>query len=381
MVILLLTGGCGGGHSGGGSDVITIDTRNSYPEKELILQDFMTVEYVVLETSDDFLCDGRVLDIGEDIILAGNNNPDGDIFVFDRNGRGMRKINRRGRGGDEYLSLAGVVLDEENGEIFINDNIGRKILVYDLFGAFKRILQYDGVDIYGNIYNFDKENLIFDIGFDATTSDKTQCFIMSKQGGGIVHGIQIPYEQKKSTKIDGNGGLFMIYPYRPVLSSLNRWILSEASSDTIYCFSPNYGLTPFIARTPSIQSMNPEVFLFPKIVTDRYCFMEKVKKEKSFTRTGLVYDRQENAVYEYSLYNKDYSNGQRVNAVTLEPLNNGKIVFWQKIEAYELVDSYKNRGLNGRLSEIAAQLDETSNPVILLAKDIKQNQTNAKLLN
>ena len=37
-------------------------------------------------------------------------------------------------------------------------------------------------------------------------------------------------------------------------------------------------MIPLIIRTPSIQSMVPEVFLCPSIVTDDFYFMEIVKK-------------------------------------------------------------------------------------------------------
>ena len=59
----------------------------------------------------------------------------------------------------------------------------------------------------------------------------------------------------------------------------DRWLLTEPSCDTVYTYSSAEGLKPFIVRTPSIQSMSPEIFLFPGVVTDRYCFMQTVKKE------------------------------------------------------------------------------------------------------
>jgi len=114
--------------------------------------------------------------------------------------------------------------------------------------------------------------------------------------------------------------------------------------------------------------MNPEIFLFPKILTDRYYFMDKVKKENDFTKTDLIYDRQAKAIYEYTLYNDDYSNKQQVNMMTNET-KNSEIAFWQKIEAHDLVESYKKGELKGKLKEISARLEEESNPVIMLVKD------------
>lgn len=39
-------------------DLITVDVNAKYPKKELILQDFMDVEYIALESSDQKLSQG-----------------------------------------------------------------------------------------------------------------------------------------------------------------------------------------------------------------------------------------------------------------------------------------------------------------------------------
>jgi hypothetical protein len=71
-----------------------------------MLQDFMDVEYIVLDSSDDeFLCQGLVLDIGKEIMIVRNQINDGDIFHFDRKGKGLRKINRLGQGREEYTRI------------------------------------------------------------------------------------------------------------------------------------------------------------------------------------------------------------------------------------------------------------------------------------
>jgi hypothetical protein len=52
---------------------------------------------------------------------------------------------------------------------------------------------------------------------------------------------------------------------------------------------------------------------------------------------------------------------------------NDKIASYQRLEAPDLVEAYKKGILKGRLKEIAAELDEESNPVIMLAKFKKFN--------
>ena len=54
-IILFIAAGVGGcKQSGTNGGLITVDVTAGYPEKELILQDFMDVEYIPLETNDEF---------------------------------------------------------------------------------------------------------------------------------------------------------------------------------------------------------------------------------------------------------------------------------------------------------------------------------------
>ena len=88
-ILLFALAGCGKDKQST-NQLITVDVTVSYPKKELILQDFMDVEYIPLETKDDFICQGLVLAIGKDIILARNRIRDGDIFIYDRKtGKGI----------------------------------------------------------------------------------------------------------------------------------------------------------------------------------------------------------------------------------------------------------------------------------------------------
>lgn len=56
--------------------------------------------------------------------------------------------------------INGMILDENNGEVFIKSP-GNKILVYDLYGSFKRCLNIDRE--VSSVFDYDKSNLI---GYD-----------------------------------------------------------------------------------------------------------------------------------------------------------------------------------------------------------------------
>ncbi len=117
IILLVVLAGCEESKQSN-DELIIVDVSKSYPKKELVLQDFMDVEYLALETSDEFLTQGLVQDVGKEYLLVKNRNRDGDIFIFDRKtGKGLRKINRQGQGAEEYAGINGIILDESNDEI------------------------------------------------------------------------------------------------------------------------------------------------------------------------------------------------------------------------------------------------------------------------
>ena len=80
-------------------DIVTVDISQNYPKKELVLQDFMDVEYIPLETNDEFITQGDVMAIDNKYIVVKNWNNDGDIFLFDRKtGKGVREVESSGAG-------------------------------------------------------------------------------------------------------------------------------------------------------------------------------------------------------------------------------------------------------------------------------------------
>lgn len=377
-VLLLFLVGCSGDKQQR-KDFITVDVTKSYPEKKLILQDFMDVEYIPLETTDQFITKGTVMDVGKDILLVSNGR-EGDIMLFDREtGQGIKKINHRGQGAEEYLLLVNLILDEENGEMFANDGPSSKIQVYDLNGNFKRSIPYRKGAFVSNIYNYDKEYLLCqDTYAPDNTSSMNSFFLLSKQDGTMTD-IEIPFEKKISTVIVQRVG-DQVYGNAPrnsfIVPFRGSWILTEPSADTVYMHRPDKSLSPLMVRTPSVHTMEPEVFLFPGVLTDRYYFMQTVKKEYDFaTEKGLptidlLYDTKEQAIYQYIVYNQDFS--EKTVDMASRCMDD-KVAFYIRLEAHELVEAREKGQLEGKLKEIATKIEEESNPVIMLVKHKNNN--------
>ena len=375
ITLLAVLVGCGGGNKLSNDGLITVDVTKSYPQKELILQDFMDVEYIPLETTDDFLCQGLVLSVGKKYLIARNRTQDGNIFIYDRNGKAVKKINRKGQGDQEYAMILRIVLDEDKNELFVN-SASDKIMVYDLDGNFKRALKNESGSTH-YIYNFNETSLICGSVFNNNSHA-----IISKQDGRIVQKIDIPHGEPKliylSQRDDKTNTTYSVTPsgIYPIIPYFDSWILTELSADTVYRYSSDYTMTPIIARTPSIQAMTPEVFLFPNTFTKRYYFIDAIEKtydfaiDDGFPTKYLVYDNVEKAVYQQSVYNNDFSIPRKV-IMNMPPIN-GEIANYQILQSYELVRLNENGKIKGKLKEIASKLDEDSNPVIMLVKHKNQ---------
>ena len=386
LLVASLLFGCGNGKQKESDGLITVDVSKSYPKKELVLQDLFDIEYVPLETTDEMLTEGHIQYISDNYMIFKNlGRMAGEIFIFDRQGKAVRKINRLGQSGEEYLNILGIDYDEQADELFVNSHYSDKVFVYDSEGNYKRSFDYlDGI-LYNPIKILDTERLIaYD---DYSEYDKVpvkrDCYlILSREDGRLLEKIHIPYEEKKSLmilrrdlngKLTGNWGIrnTLMPPYQ------DGWLLIEPSADTIYTYSFAQGLKPLIVRTPPVNEMDPEVFLFPTIFTDRYVFMQAVERsfnfgvDKDVPRTNLIYDKTEQTAYEGEVINRDFE-GTPVNLwfahrVIME-FNDDEIAFATRLEAPDLVEALNDGKLRGPLKEIASGLDEEDNPVILIAK-------------
>ena len=386
LLVASLLFGCGNGKQKDSDGLITVDVSKSYPKKELILQDLFDIEYVPLETTDEMLTEGHIQYIGDNYMIFKNlGRMAGEIFIFDRQGKAVRKINRLGQSGEEYLNILGVDHDEQADELFVNSHYSDKVFVYDSEGNYKRSFDYLDGTLYAPIKILDEERLIaYDDYFEYDkVPEKRDCYlILSREDGRLLEKIHIPYEEKKSLiimrrdlngKLTGNWGIrnTLMPPYQ------DGWLLIEPSADTIYTYSASRGLMPLIVRTPPVNEMDPEVFLFPTIFTDRYVFMQAVERsfnfgvDKDVPRTNLIYDKTEQTAYEGEVINRDFE-GTPVNLwfahrVIME-FNDDEIAFATRLEAPDLVEALNDGKLRGPLKEIASSLDEEDNPVILIAK-------------
>ncbi|WP_139785062.1 hypothetical protein [Parabacteroides sp. Marseille-P3160] len=123
--------------------------------------------------------------------------------------------------------------------------------------------------------------------------------------------------------------------------------------------------------------MSPFVFLLTNMNTHRYFFMWTVKKEYNwetnvgFPTVSLVYDRNEKKIYEFNLYYqgikiKTYSESDFPYIERICYIKEN--VYVGTIQAHVLKNMEEKGELKGQLKEIAVQIKEDDNPVLMLIK-------------
>ena len=371
-IFLLAMFSCNGGKPST-SDLITIDVTANYPEKELVLQDIFDVEYVPLETTDEFVTKAMVKAVSDHYVLTGNWGDDGNLYLFDRaTGKGIRVINRKGQSGEEYSMALYCLIDEAQAELYVVDYPARKIQVYDLEGNYKRGFKFAGEGYYDEFYNYDTEHILCCTTDLDTVPNKSSHLVISKQDGSVVREITFPYEGEAIELVVRKGEMVLEGPFYQTVPVADGWELIQPSADTIYHFGQDGQFTPSIVRTPPVHSMEPVMLLAPTAETARYCFLRSMKRVadfktfKGFPAEEFVYDKVDKSIFYYTLYNSDFTD-QRTASLFAKP-QSYPIVTCQPLQAPDLVEAYQAGKLQGRLKEIVAKLDEEDNAVIMLVK-------------
>ena len=353
-----------------------IDLSGSIPKEERILQDLFEVKYVALETTDSFLTRGFIEAVSPHLLITYDYG-EGCLSLFDRaTGKGIRQIKRQGQGPEEYVNPSQVVIDEKREELFVSDYSLRKILVYDLKGNFKRSFKTIDENYYTELLDYDDGHLLA-YKKPAGPHDESSCHLLiSKQDGSLTKEIRFLIDQVE-TPIFTHGELtatpffYLTAPYG------DCWALTVTSSDTIYRYDADGNASPLIVRSPSIHGMDPQVFLYPTILTDRYYFLRAQKKEfdletmKGFPTQMLLYDTREKRLVEYTLTNADMEDGPDIDLYSVMPKGK-EVLACLTLQAPDLVEAREAGKLKGELQRVANRLDEESNPVIALLKEKRQ---------
>ena len=360
------------------SSLILIDTSLDYPESDLRLSDVAEVKYIPLQYGKDsilFVNPGSVcVTVFHDTIFVFDWKPPGTarIILYDTLGNPLSKIERLGRGPEEYVLLRSYVPDTLRREIYGWDKESLKMLVYDFNGKYLRGKTFDnGYDLVSNLsenyllgYNLNSRmESVFEPGKIIDTKRKTLAFIGKNDLEEEVY--EFDYARP------GEGWSNCIVSNQ--VTAKEGLYISNDRSDTVYFMDRNLNFTPcLVDLTPhSGQRMSA---IIPTIETERYLFFSnEYYGDKNIPRKRqdfYVYDKEQKQICRLK---KDASlpsdflllanNYIAMNQFSLTQNHNYSAVFAPPGHLHE---NYEQ--LPPQLKAIADRLDDMDNPVLMLIK-------------
>ena len=122
----------------------TIDLNKDYPTKRIDIHEIADVEYIPLETNEKSLIGTTEFQAISDKYIIIGDMKYFQIIIFDRQGKFIRCINKRGQGPGEYTSFYAFDVDFDKEEIFIMTLYPRQTMwVYSFEGNYLREFKYD----------------------------------------------------------------------------------------------------------------------------------------------------------------------------------------------------------------------------------------------
>jgi hypothetical protein len=117
----------------GNDSVYTVDFDNTPKEEKIYMSSlFKKVKIIPLETTDESLI-GRITEVqvSDGKIFVFDIDHAG-LFVFNMDGKFIRRIGREGQGPGEYVFLSNFTVDEAKHEIYLLDAGRKRIIIYDI---------------------------------------------------------------------------------------------------------------------------------------------------------------------------------------------------------------------------------------------------------
>lgn len=359
------------------SDLSQIDMNVEYPEKEISLQDIAEVSYIPLETTDEMLSDGNIVELSENGIVGVDNFND-KILLFYPDGKVRGLLARKGGGPQEYSRLEDVVVDWKREEIFVTHKRGTRIQVYTLEGEYKRTLEVDEMSIQGDFYQFDDNRLlafkekIISEGYNRAVEPYRPLLLISKENGRTD---SLSYlKDYIASLVITNLSAQQPITYPAYVISGNSIYLADMGQDTVYTIHKDGTLSPYLTRTPSVKSDTENAyFLNVNGIAAHYDFITRLSKNWTLgdnfevmdnNSRSWMHNRKTGEICQPTFKNQDCPSLE-LNLLFVPGYAN---CGYYPLEAFKLTEALEAGQLSGELKAIAEGLEEDDNPVLMVVK-------------
>lgn len=377
MAVALLIGTGASAQKKAGQNLPEVDVTQTKQFAPITVSEHATVEYIPLETTADFLLDGvagALINVTDSYIVTVNNQ-EGRIFVFSRTGKALHAFSHKGEGPEDFIYPYAVRVDDKSKEIFVLDP--KKVQVYSLNGKYKRSLNLPENISIRTMFNYDDKHLI---GYDNYNLDRPDekvteqpFFLLSKKDGKITR-IPLNIPNRIGDRIyaveDGKKMVFTMPNIATMVKNGNEVVLSDLGSDVVYLYKKGK-VTPLLKRNPGTMDFTPRSAMGVVMKLGDILWLRETKKEIKGPRPNI------------NMLTYDLGTGEVNNLVVLDDVNfTYPYSVQSRNERQELpynctsanfqpdrLKQMNEQGrLKGRLKELAEEMQEDDNPLLILYK-------------
>ena len=348
-----------------------IDVTKEYPEKKIELTDIADVSYLYLNSkNDDYLYKGSIDYVTENNIIVIDRSQNSVLF-FSKEGNPKSHFNRRGQGSEEYRDAYSVMYDEANDEV-----------VYSSLGEFKRKINLPQTNVNGQMALFDDVSILV---YDNTKLWKSimqsnapgivqtidsAFFLISKLDGTVLDYISLPNKNIDLSYKDLNSVFTGQVSYGRVRKSADGLLLYNPESDTVFHYSKEKHLTPYMHKKPILSSQTSMTVMDICMDAGKYQFIAVYpyrETAKSPTPKYYMRNKATGELFRPKITLSDFEGKELY--INPRLLNYYEHAYHFELDFAELEEAYYKNKLSGKLKEQVASLleDEESNNVFVFA--------------
>lgn len=353
------------------NELLCLDVKKSYPEKEINLSDIADISYLHLnENSDDFVYKGGINYVTKNTIVV-VDRPSSSILFFSKDGNPKFRFNRKGQGPEEYPYAGAVIYDEAADDVYVApDFSGSYINVYSSSGTFKRKLTLPQGKFAHQMFFFDDASILVhdigqtfrkrgDAGHGKALSEQvpdSSFFLISRTDGTVLE-----YIRMKSNHIDlsfGGDGFVAVPGFAHIRKCPDGFFLFNPETDTVFIYNKDKTLTPFMHKMPMLSDLSPMVVMDICMDAGRFQFMSAYQYQETGSPEAKYYmrDKQTGEIFRQKITLPDYKG----KVFYMDPRN---VAYAEKeyqieLNLIELKEAYSENKLSGKLKELVSTLNE-----------------------
>ena len=376
--------------------IAILDANQDKNGIELQITDIADIYYIHLKSGPENIIIGtstvtRNIFISHDkIFLTDGTYLLPKLTSYDFNGEPIHVFGSYGRGPGEYLRINGFIVDTLTNEVIIYDGSQRKFMVFNTDGIFKRekFLENGLATNYSAIENINDHYILAykedsKVMSDADIPLGNGRLYLEKNTPVTWGKVFTLYDKQTLEEVDflsfeyEKPSRFLIFTiFNNLTTAKDGVYITSARTDTIYFMNKELELMPKFIDATKYQDVNHEAHLFPAAESEKYIFFSTAL-ENNFDNKNLI---------RFFAYDKKAEKLLRINTSLPEqgPVNSltaiikNEVAFTQSFLTLNhnyvvvlllptfLLEHYDD--LPADLKEIAAQIREDDNPILMLMK-------------